>query len=340
MSMINVTTDREKQLKYTGISEEDLKLLADNKEIFKEVVDEVIDRFYDRVVQEPELVAIIERVSTIERLKGTQKEYWLSLTDGYIDQSFIENRVRIGQVHSRIGLKTEWYLGTYMIYLDIATQVFARVLPHSWQKVVFTLSKMFNFDSQLVLEAYELKEQEQLQTLADHQQHLLQTVTSAVQELAGMIVQLDASTQSIAQTATQTAESQESSHQLLGELKDEIGEISEMRALIKGISDQTHLLGLNAAIEAARAGEHGRGFEVVANEVRKLAAHSRSTLEEIQAKLYALESKVTGVRSESEKTSIQARQQAASSQELASFVQMIDRVTRDLEALKESEISY
>ena len=67
----------------------------------------------------------------------------------------------------------------------------------------------------------------------------------------------------------------------ISELKDMVGKINEITSLILDISNQTNLLALNAAIEAARAGESGKGFTVVAEEVRKLAEESKSSVDKI-----------------------------------------------------------
>lgn len=81
------------------------------------------------------------------------------------------------------------------------------------------------------------------------------------------------------------AESIEQAVETINKLGENTKGVDEIIEVISSIAEQTNLLALNAAIEAARAGEQGRGFAVVADEVRTLAARTQSSTEEIRAML-------------------------------------------------------
>ncbi len=96
---------------------------------------------------------------------------------------------------------------------------------------------------------------------------------------------VDATISSIEELASGVEQAADVIQRLEGDTET-IGSVLEV---ISGIAEQTNLLALNAAIEAARAGEQGRGFAVVADEVRNLAARTQSSTEEIRQMIEKLQ---------------------------------------------------
>lgn len=114
------------------------------------------------------------------------------------------------------------------------------------------------------------------------------------------------------------------------ELELTIRKTDEIVSVIRNIANQTNLLGLNAAIESARVGEAGRGFGVVAEEVRKLAAFSADSAKGIGEELNKIKAGITGLMERVNSIDNAVEEQTSSIEELTSSSEALANLAGEL----------
>ncbi|MBC8649717.1 methyl-accepting chemotaxis protein [Pseudomonas sp. MT4] len=127
------------------------------------------------------------------------------------------------------------------------------------------------------------------QSIADSMQRTEQLTTENVAQTRRGTESMRAASEALSQIARSLGTTGDVVNGL-GERSQQIGGII---GVISGIAEQTNLLALNAAIEAARAGEQGRGFAVVADEVRSLAARTSQATREISEMIGAVQAETS-----------------------------------------------
>lgn len=115
--------------------------------------------------------------------------------------------------------------------------------------------------------------------------HSLQSIGATLQQTAGASDDADARLQTAVENINKLVQAVSQAAADLQQLRSSSDNIQRITDVINTVAEQTNLLALNAAIEAARAGEQGRGFAVVADEVRTLAAKTAGATKDIASML-------------------------------------------------------
>ena len=145
------------RLAFLSFGEQDGRNLVEIRDVIVSHVDEIIGEFYDHLLQFEELRGILSDATLVERLKGAQRRYLLSLGQLGDDVGYAEARLRIGLTHERVGLKQKWYLGAYHKLFELILQRLAVRYSgdaNRLSSLVLTLNKILTLDEIFVVETY------------------------------------------------------------------------------------------------------------------------------------------------------------------------------------------
>ncbi|MFQ5718729.1 MAG: protoglobin domain-containing protein [Acidobacteriota bacterium] len=153
------------RLAYLRLGDDECRLLRRLRAPFDREADRIVERFYDHLLRFEPLRHLLHAPDMVKRLKEYQRAYVVSLSRGRFDETYLEDRLRIGRAHESIGLSPQWYIGSYTIYLEELIPLAREHLGGpSGEAAAVALGKVMNLDMQIVLDAYfEARQQKALE---------------------------------------------------------------------------------------------------------------------------------------------------------------------------------
>ncbi len=315
--------DWQHYLTFERLTGQDLAILHANAAFFQTHGQAIIDAFYQQLYQFEHLRAIIEQNSNLQQLKQISLRYFMSLSEPTINEAYIAQRVKIGQTHVRIQLSQDWVILAISLYID---EVLKRANDLTDPAFLPALIKRLIFDTTLMVGSYfgGVVDQESLQ--------YRQEMGVWGDEINRFIIEISTISNNQAQAANASNDAQLQVAKAMEQLATSLQSIQEMSSFLMEVSEQTNLLGLNAAIEAARVGPAGRGFGVVAEEIRKLAARSHQSVQTIGRALSAIDQQSRDVNQQMQSAMAISQEQAAAASELNRLISELAQRSEHLRA--------
>jgi rsbT co-antagonist protein RsbR len=162
------------------ITDEDLSRLANLRAFGERNVVAVIEALYQLMLGHEESRAFFPDDRTVSHVKAMQRDYFLGLFAGRLDLAYVEDRLRVGAVHERIGMPPKLYIGAYSRYLRLLFErMLAELPPAEAHDAYRSIAKLVAFDMGLAIDTYIAAN---LNTVARHQ--------AAIRELSTPVIRV------------------------------------------------------------------------------------------------------------------------------------------------------
>ncbi len=163
------------------LTDGDLERLAELRPFAEKHTDKIVEDFYKLLLSHPETKKFFPDEATVRRVKRSQRDYFLGLFAGKCDLAYVEDRLRVGIAHERIGLSTKWYLGAYRKYMQlICENLFEEGRdPVQVRQAFECIQKIVYFDIALASDTYLAAK---IETIERHQ--------AAIRELSTPVIRM------------------------------------------------------------------------------------------------------------------------------------------------------
>lgn len=163
--------DRRKQ--FIGLDKNVIRTLAASAAWADKVADKIAREFYDFQFAFPPTRMFFERYANEkgitldvmrQALESTQAEYFRQIfnearSDNPFGLAYFERRLKVGQIHNIINLPPKWYIGSYALYVKLATKYLRQhyfLAPWIAWKTEMALSTVINYDIQAISDSFTL----------------------------------------------------------------------------------------------------------------------------------------------------------------------------------------
>jgi diguanylate cyclase (GGDEF)-like protein len=133
-----------------------LNQLHNHRLLITENIDIIVDEFYETQTEIEEISLLIGDADSLRRLRNAQRRYVQDLFSGNYDSEYVNNRLRIGMVHKRIGVEPKLYLSAVHTLKTLIVKVLKKHISNvkELDSTLETLDKLFYFDTTLVFDTY------------------------------------------------------------------------------------------------------------------------------------------------------------------------------------------
>ncbi|MDF1505412.1 globin-coupled sensor protein [Roseisolibacter sp. H3M3-2] len=303
------------RIAFLGLTAEDLGILMRWTDVCRQNADAMVDAFYEHILSNNTTRGVLESHSSVERQRPMLTRYVLTMFEGKVDDAYVMYRRKVGEVHDRIDLDSNWYVAMYEVIRRVLVASVAKTGASAADRQRFAeaLSRLIQLDIALVITALTDSRRARIEAMAGEQARFLGEAGTVLTALGGRDLTqrvqgsyagdyarlqgvlngaLDDLTEALAEIDAASTQVAAAAEEIRGSATDLASGANEQAASLAAVTSRVHRLGETAGRNAAGA-----------EQASALSAQARGATNEGAREMQRLVSAMDEIRASSDATS-------------------------------------